>query len=515
MSSVSELTNEAKPKGTATTPSGLRIGGTPLPFIQHTMVDKVFERADAESRVLTLEEVLLLSDVEDVLFELKNGNEKLVAFLNQDEELEQLLDYVGNFNEAFSPNMLREKAVTDEEKELIELRIQCIHTSCEILALEATVGSIFTDENIEHILHFLFSFVVKEKDGEFDEERNGILPPQVSAILQVFVVNNPENVVDYLIEQDPLIFVKSFIEGLHQSEVSNLFLSIIWLLSPSPAKSKNEGSPSEMRVMAAQSFNEWLSSGDFVPAILQALADPQAPEASGFAAEVLQELIALAGRHLSKGIPTPLVFQQLSSDKSLAMAVPCILKLKDANAFSAGVTVILEMLKYEAAIQKKNNTRDPSPMLQLIEKDLDKLVDRLKIKEPNEKFGFVRLRVLGFCGRLVAQAANPQNIGFLHSLTKLEFWKLILELFFTFRWNNFAHNVVERILFVPLTHPLLCDLKLTTIDGGRDRFYETSSSWIALLKAPLVRMWAMAVLWPALLSPSSSLLPLTRQRAST
>jgi len=37
-------------------------------------------------------------------------------------------------------------------------------------------------------------------------------------------------------------------------------------------------STKEMRVMAAQSFNEWLSSGDFVPAILQALADPQAPE---------------------------------------------------------------------------------------------------------------------------------------------------------------------------------------------------------------------------------------------
>jgi hypothetical protein len=42
------------------------------------MVDKIFERTEAEGRELTLEEVLLLSDVEDVLFELKNGNERLV-----------------------------------------------------------------------------------------------------------------------------------------------------------------------------------------------------------------------------------------------------------------------------------------------------------------------------------------------------------------------------------------------------------------------------------------------------
>jgi hypothetical protein len=42
------------------------------------MVDKIFERTEAEGREITLEEVLLLSDVEDVLFELKNGNERLV-----------------------------------------------------------------------------------------------------------------------------------------------------------------------------------------------------------------------------------------------------------------------------------------------------------------------------------------------------------------------------------------------------------------------------------------------------
>lgn len=120
----------------ATTPAGLRIGGTPLPFIQRTsppssfqcsfflrlcrlvisvvllelflfflfiyyglfvhlkqssekfiglglgsvetFVEKIFQRAESEGRELTLEEVLLLSEVEDVLFELKNGNPQLV-----------------------------------------------------------------------------------------------------------------------------------------------------------------------------------------------------------------------------------------------------------------------------------------------------------------------------------------------------------------------------------------------------------------------------------------------------
>jgi hypothetical protein len=139
----------------------------------------------------------------------------------------------------------------------------------------------------------------------------------------------------------------------------------------------------------------------------------------------------------------------------------------------------------------------------LIEKDLDKVIDKLKIREPKEKFGFVRLRVLGFCGRLVrrqaprpttvcarvvcashacvvcrvscvvcrvscvvcrvqvAQSANPQNIGFIHAMTKLNFWSVILDLFFTFVWNNFVHNVVERILAVALTNPLLREFKLT------------------------------------------------------
>lgn len=478
MASVSELANEVKPKMAATTPAGLRIGGAALPFIQQTMVDKIFERTEAEGRELTLEEVLLLSDVEDVLFELKNGNERLVNFLNEEEILEQLLDYVSNFNQAFSPNALRAKAVTQDEKELVELRIQCIHTSCEILALEGTEASIFTEENIERILHFLFSFVAKEDDTlEFDDERNGVLPSQVSAILQVFIVNNPENVIDYLIEREPKNFVKSFAEGLHQSEVSNLLLSILWLLSPSPAKVKSDGPPSEMRVLAAESFNQWLASGEFVPTIIQVLADPQAPEASGLAGEVLQELIALAGRHVTKGIDTPLIFQQFAAEKSLAVLVPCILELKDPNAFSAGVAVILELLKYEAMAQKKGPSREPSPLWKLIEKDLDKVIDKLKIREPKEKFGFVRLRVLGFCGRLVAQSANPQNIGFIHAMTKLNFWSVILDLFFTFVWNNFVHNVVERILAVALTNPLLREFKLTLLRDLKlvDRLVEGAS----------------------------------------
>jgi hypothetical protein len=83
-----------------------------------------------------------------------------------------------------------------------------------------------------------------------------------------------------------------------------------------------------MRVLAADSFNQWLASGDFVPTIIQVLADPQAPEASGFAGEVLQELIALAGRHVTKGIDVPLIFQQFAAEKSLAVLVPCILELK-------------------------------------------------------------------------------------------------------------------------------------------------------------------------------------------
>jgi hypothetical protein len=83
-----------------------------------------------------------------------------------------------------------------------------------------------------------------------------------------------------------------------------------------------------MRVLAAESFNQWLASGEFVPTIIQVLADPQAPEASGLAGEVLQELIALSGRHVTKGIDTPLIFQQFAAEKSLAVLVPCILELK-------------------------------------------------------------------------------------------------------------------------------------------------------------------------------------------
>jgi hypothetical protein len=101
------------------------------------------------------------------------------------------------------------------------------------LALEGTEASIFTEENIERILHFLFSFVAKARHTsprrvrvrfarvcacacgvlfcstavvleqeddtlEFDDERNGVLPSQVSAILQVFIVNNPENVLPHV-----------------------------------------------------------------------------------------------------------------------------------------------------------------------------------------------------------------------------------------------------------------------------------------------------------------------------
>lgn len=112
--------------------------------------------------------------------------------------------------------------------------------------------------------------------------------------------NIHQQIIDYLIDRDPVIFVKSFAEGLHQAEVANLLLSILWLLSPSPAKSKSDGPPSgiimiprlysfgsclmpessfaDMRKLAAESFNQWLSGGELVPTVIQVLADSQAPE---------------------------------------------------------------------------------------------------------------------------------------------------------------------------------------------------------------------------------------------
>ena len=87
------------------------------------------------------------------------------------------------------------------------------------------------------------------------------------------------------------------------------------------------------------------------------------------------------------------------------------------------------------------------------------------------KFGFLRLRVLGFCGRLIAHSvANPECEPIINRFTELNFWNIVLVsccyslshltmlslpkvLFFSYPWNNFAHNVIERIIGVLMTAP--------------------------------------------------------------
>jgi uncharacterized membrane protein YgcG len=445
--STSALVSEVKPKATATTPSGLRLGGKVLAPPQASLVDAIFRRAEAAGRELTLEELFLLTEPEDILNEAKGRNKQLLNFLNKEEALEEVLDYAGNFGQPYNPNALRTGAKTEEEKEFAELRIKCIHISCELLALEGTEACIYTDENSQKILLFLFGFVLQNSGYE---EARGVMPPQISAIAQVFVVQNPEKVVNFLIGLDSRQFVSSFVDNLDQSEVSNLLLGVVWLSSPMPSKMKSDA-PNEAKIKAAESFNSWLSSGDLVPRLIGRLCDTKSDEASIHAAEILQEMIAVSARHIPRKLPPPLIFQQFIVEDSLSRVVPAVLGLQTEQVFSAAVTVILELLKYEGLYLKSNPSASPSCVLRLIEQNIEKLIIKLKLKNPKEKFGFLRLRVLGFFGRLIAHAlAYPGGRSVIDTLTRLDFWNIILELFFTFTWNNFAHNVIERVMGVIL-----------------------------------------------------------------
>ncbi len=66
--------------------------------------------------------------------------------------------------------------------------------------------------------------------------------------LYIFLIGYKQ-VIEYLIETDPTVFVASFIEKLGQSEVLNLLLSIVWLLSPSPSKASSQATGKSITAM--------------------------------------------------------------------------------------------------------------------------------------------------------------------------------------------------------------------------------------------------------------------------
>jgi len=162
-------------------------------------------------------------------------------------------------------------------------------------------------------------------------------------------------------------------------------LAVVGLLSPAPGKNKPKEPPTAKRIELAQAFNEWLGKGGFISKLIATLDDPKKdPEACIHAAEVLKELIEVATRHIPRQLPPPRLFQDLLSERSVAELVPYVLSLQSEQVFSAGVAVILELLKYEGLSDKRKpgepapTDKKLSPLLIHISKHVEKLVEKLK-----------------------------------------------------------------------------------------------------------------------------------------
>ncbi|KAL6046206.1 sporulation-induced protein [Balamuthia mandrillaris] len=620
----SQLASEAIPKAAATTPSGLRLGGRQLSKLtQESQVQKIFQLAEQQGLPLSLE-VIFQAETEDVLWEAKTGNPKLLDFLNREDTMKALLRYATNNGKTFNEAAMRQQATTPEQLKNVEQLSKYINLSCELLALEGTQGKIFSEDNFERIMDALFEFADDddEDSDDSDDESEFLLTAQFSAIAQVYLLQSAERSINYLVEElNSKNFVRTVKKNLHQPALADLLLSVVWLLSPVPSKKTAKNTvPSESLVAACKQFNEWLNEGGFVEALIEYLIDPESsPEGSINASQTLQELIMLATRDLQRGLDLPAVFTRLIDDSTLEKLVPSILALTDEATFSIGILVILELLKYEAIALKYEEKKGQkinayTPLIRLIESNLNLLVNRLssssspsssgtaslttsfsdlvprsaslskddmrqkllrarellggdaaspneegeqqgeqekeqanekvkkttpkkgkkkvrkekkdkkekkgaaakdrkekKTKEKKEKktkgkkaeqlpqsksattvrastvasidqsdspkkkmtttatnktstlttkktsekpFGLTRIRVLGFCGRLIAHCvANPSCHGVLEEFDRLHFWDIIINLFFTFTWNNFAHNVIEKVLTIIITAP--------------------------------------------------------------
>lgn len=367
---------------------------------------------DRES--FTLEELL---DEEETLQEVKSQNKKLLDFITQPPTLLKLFEYITiDSNEDADPKR----------------RFKYPYLACEILCAEtiwSITEAIYRDESL---LDLLFSFL------DQPPPLNPLLASYTSRVAQSLLSRRTSETLAFIKKKQGII--SKFINHLANGSIMELLLKIIG----------SEESPEGSGII------QWLCSTELVPSLLSKFDPSLEDDVHESAGQTLADIITI-----SSHVPNSPLLAQLESESSVDQLFKYILSGSNSVLLN-GLSVVIELLRRYASEKTEDTTPLEAlpPLLAASVGKLEQFDTFLKTPVPSNMvttvgqinpLGFYRLKVVDFYLSLLRTRYKSIDDQFI----KQGSLKIILDLFFGYRWNNFLHSIVEQII-------------LTILDGQND-----------------------------------------------
>lgn len=377
---------------------------------------------DKES--FTLEELL---DEEEILQEVKSQNKKLLDFLTLPPTLLKLFEYI---------------TIEASEEADPKRRFKYPFLACEILCSEiwTITESIYRDESL---LDVLFAFL------DQSPPLSPLLASYTSRVAQALLSRRTSETLAYIKKREGII--SKFISHLANGSIMELLLKIIG----------SEESPEGSGII------QWLCTTELVPSLL-AKFDPELDEdVHESAGQTLADIITI-----SSHMPSSPLLAQLESEAFVNQLFTYILSGSNSVLLN-GLSVVIELLRRYARDTTEESTLEGLPTLLAVSvSKLEQFDIFLKTPMPADMvttvgqlnpLGFYRLKVVDFYLSLLRTRYRSIDEQFAKQGTL----KIILDLFFTYRWNNFLHSIVEQIILTilesqndDLKHEMLVDAGL-------------------------------------------------------
>jgi len=361
---------------------------------------------DKES--FTLEELL---DEEEILQEVKSQNKKLLDFLTLPPTLLKLFEYI---------------TIEASEDADPKRRFKYPFLACEILCSEiwTITEAIYRDESL---LDVLFAYL------DQPPPLSPLLASYTSRVAQALLSRRTSETLAYIKKRQGII--SQFISHLANGSIMELLLKIIG----------SEESPEGSGII------QWLCNTELVPSLLSKFDPSLDDDVHESAGQTLADIITI-----SSHMPTSPLLGQLESESFVNQLFTYVLSGSNSVLLN-GLSVVIELLRrYSRDTTEDTTTLENLPTLLAVSVGkLEQFDNFLRTPMPADMvttvgqlnpLGFYRLKVVDFYLSLLRTRYRSIDEQFAKQGTL----KIILDLFFTYRWNNFLHSIVEQIILTIL-----------------------------------------------------------------
>ncbi|XP_076445361.1 serine/threonine-protein phosphatase 6 regulatory subunit 3-like isoform X2 [Babylonia areolata] len=401
-------------------------------------VDTLLEKED-----VTLRELM---EEDDILQECKAQNRKLIDFLTQSDNMEDMV-----------------KMITKEPEEDVDekLRFKYPNTACELLTSDVSQinDKLASDREL---VDQLYSFLESERP------LNPLLASFFSKVMGLLITRKSEMIFEYLKSQKD--FVGSLLHHIGTSAIMDLLLRLITCIE----------SPETRRAVI-----EWLNENQIVQRLVDCIVPSNDEDIHCNAAQSLCDIVRLGREQMMQlqdaTDPDPLL-TTMELQETVSKMLSNMFELEqNESVIVNGLFVIHTLLEVRRQGQEGMNEQvaEPDRLSQGISNVMAAIIPRLKnfhnllINPPKQRYssmptsvgtlepplGNARLQVTKLITALIATNMAAVNL----ELVNLNTLQALLDLYFRFSWNNFLHTQVEQCITLVLNNPPV------EVDGAKEQ----------------------------------------------